>query len=186
MRRYFYCLCIMLLCLTGCEKEETAVICESVEQEEIDLKEKLPVKEEEKSEICVYVCGQVKNPGVYELPADMRIADAIEAAGGMTEQAAQTYLNQAAFLEDGQKVYVPDQEEAEEKLQLSTEQRKVNLNTAGISELTTLSGVGESKAQAIIRYREENGGFCSIDEIMKIEGIKEGVFQKIKDHIVVE
>ena len=114
-----------------------------------------------------------------------RVTDAIEAAGGMTEEAAREFLNLAALLVDGQKLYVPTIDEAMQEKQSSAD-GKVNINTADAGELMSLSGVGEAKAEAIIRYREEKGGFRSIEEIMSIEGIKEGVFQKIKDKISVD
>lgn len=160
------------------------------------------------AKIWVYVCGQVADPGVYELTAGDRIVNALAAAGGMTEQAAVMYLNQAKVLEDGQKIYVPSEKEVQEQAvpldggmggrepgsstegspedgQTADRQEKVNLNTAGKAELMTLSGIGESRAEAIISYREKNGRFRSIEEIKKIEGIKEGIFGKIKDKITV-
>lgn len=139
--------------------------------------------------IFVDVCGQVKMPGVYELEPDSRVYEAVEKAGGMTEDAAVSYLNQAEKLADGQKVYVPSKEEAagsqmmQEMSDSSSQDGKVNLNTASKEELMTLSGIGEVKAESIIKFREEQGGFRSAEDIMKIEGIKEGVFNKIKDQI---
>ena len=184
-RQGIYFLCMLLLCLNGCSGKETAVIFESEEQE---IQEENSVSEleteVEKPSICVYVCGQVMKPGVYELSEDARVTDAIIAAGGMTEEADQTYLNQAAFVEDGQKIYVPAVEELD--VMNNGVSGKISLNRAGIAELTTLTGVGVAKAKAIIQYRESNGGFKSIEEIMNIEGIKEGVFDRIKDEISVE
>lgn len=178
--------CILLLCLGGCDRKEAAVIFDSEEQEVLEAAGISDTEYEEEPSIYVYVCGQVNCPGVYELPEGARITDAIEAAGGMTDAAALDYLNQAALLTDGQKIYVPSEEEAEQEATVSKADGKVNLNTAGADELMTLSGVGEAKAEAIIRYREEKGSFQSIEEIMNIEGIKEGVFNKIKDKISVE
>ena len=143
-------------------------------------------------QICIYVCGAVVTPGVYEFIPGARVAEAIMAAGGMTEEAAETYWNQAAVLEDGQKIYVPTKEEAAEEAesqsrgQIIEQENKINLNTASKEQLMTLSGVGSSRADAIIAYRREYGGFGSIEDIMKIEGIKEGVFKKMKDKITVE
>ena len=131
------------------------------------------------------MCGEIQNPDVYELPQTARIYDAIEAAGGMKETAAKDALNLAEPLVDGQQIKVLSKEEAleeaaEEKNEADT---KVNLNTAGKEELMTLPGIGESKAESIISYRESSGGFKSIEDIMQIEGIKEGVFKKIRDKI---
>ncbi len=148
--------------------------------------------------IYVYICGKVASPGVYELPEGSRVKDAILAAGGMSEQAAKEYLNQAARLSDGQKVYVPSEEEAKEMetsgiqqeggeslVSTAAEDGKVNLNTAGIAELMSLSGIGESRAEAILAYRKEHGRFERIEDIQKIEGIKEGIYSRIKDRLTV-
>lgn len=160
-----------------------------------DAEEGGEAKEQEEpgeSVVIVHVCGQVASPGVYELPAGSRIYEAVEAAGGLGPQAAAEGLNQAAEAEDGQQIYVPSAEEMEEGTvslesagPAETGQTKVNINTAGAEELMTLNGIGEAKASAIIRYREENGKFGSIEELMEISGIKEGVFEKIKDQIKV-
>lgn len=184
-RRDIILVCMCLLCLLGCKEKETAVIYDSEEAEVLE-KSISSNGEYEESLLMVYVCGQVNNPGVYELPEGARVTDAITAAGGMTEAAASEYLNQAATLADGQKICVPTPEEAEQETVLQQKDGKVNINTADVNELMSLSGVGESRAEAIVRYREETGGFRSIEEIMNIEGIKEGIFQKIKDKICVE
>ena len=140
-------------------------------------------------------------PGVYEMSSDSRVFQAIEAAGGMREDASGISVNQAQPLCDGQQVYVPTVQEAEERNltpvvseiqdgQTGTEMDAgtglVNLNTADIQTLKTLSGIGDSKAQAILAYREEHGGFSSIEEVMQVPGIKESIFSKIKDKIEVK
>ena len=137
--------------------------------------------------LCVYVCGEVKSPGVYELPEGSRIVDAVEAAGGMTEAASGTWLNLAEPVSDGQKIEVPSETEASEleKEQQEAQSGLVNLNTASAEELMTLTGIGESKAEAILSYREEHGGFEKPEELMEIPGIKEGVFEKIRDQVTV-
>ena len=173
---------------------------------------------QEPEEIYVDVSGAVVSPGVYCLDAGSRIFQAIEAAGGCTTEAAPVCLNQAAELSDGQKVYVPTVQEAEDvaagngaggnagnlwdlgtqssvtgqtsegtgQVSEDTGTGKVNINTADKELLTTLPGVGSSKADAILAYRQEQGGFSSIEEIMNVEGIKEGVFARIKDRISVD
>lgn len=179
----------MAVLLAGCKGEEETEFQE-ISAEELDEKGTSGDEEEalEKEEsIFVHVCGQVKSPGVYELPAGSRIYEAIEAAGGLTKAAKEDSLNQAQILEDGQQLYVASEEEAKAQNSagsISTE-GKVNINKASREELMTLSGIGEAKADAIIRYREQNGSFKSIEEIMEIEGIKEGVFHKIEDQITV-
>ena len=164
--------------------------------------------ETSKTGICyVHVCGAVKAPGVYGLTADSRLFEAIQMAGGLTEEAAGEALNQAQLVEDGSRIYVPTKEEAKAGMEnggtfaQNAENGKtegadgtaagnpaddrVNINTAAKDELMTLPGIGEAKAEAVIRYREEHGGFQKIEDLMEVEGIKEGVFQKVKDQIKV-
>lgn len=138
----------------------------------------------------VHICGEVKNPGVYRVLEGSRIFQAVEQAGGFTDEAASEYLNLAELTEDGMKIDVPSEVEAE-KGEFSASGNgaaaggKVNINKADIQELMTLTGIGESRAADIIRYREENGGFQTVEDIMKVPGIKEGAFEKIKDNISV-
>ena len=143
----------------------------------------------------VHVCGQVNAPGVYELEAGSRIYQAVEMAGGFSADAAVWYLNLAQEITDGMKIQVTNLQEAKEwartgspqesMLQGDSQEAKVNLNTAGKEQLMTLTGIGESRAEDIIRYRQEHGPFERIEDIMNVSGIKEGAFQKIKDSITV-
>lgn len=150
----------------------------------------------------VYVCGEVKNPGVYEVSEGSRIIDAVEVSGGFTKDAAMSFLNMAELVIDGEKIYVPSLDEAcdiestgsinsgavgtlSTGMQESSGTSKVNINNASREQLMTLKGVGESKADKIIAYRNEHGKFNSIEDIMNISGIKEGMFNKIKDQICV-
>ena len=137
--------------------------------------------------IYVHICGEVNNPGVYELPEGSRIFEAVEAAGGFTEEAAQASLNLAQVISDEEQIVILTLEEAEEKVRLEREQAAgiVNLNTASKEQLMTLTGIGASRAEDIIRYRNESGGFQSIEEIMNVPGIKESAYLKIKDSITV-
>ena len=195
----------LTLFLSGCEKEKEASeieeisleeTAESGETEEEDLsgetqEEDTEESGEEPGSIFVYVCGQVAAPGVYELSAGARVYQAIERAGGTLEGASPESLNLAQLAEDGQKVYVPSREEAAavpgETASPSPEQGagKVNLNTAGLEELMTLTGIGQTRAEAIITYREEEGGFRAPEDIMNVDGIKEGIYEKLKDEITV-
>lgn len=150
----------------------------------------------EQVSIAVHVCGQVKKPGVYTLAQGARVSDAIDAAGGLTKDAAGDFINQAQKLEDEQQVYVPSQEEAKESpkvIQQETNNEShsenkglVNINQATREELMTLPGIGEAKADMIITYREEHGKFASIEDIKNISGIKDGVFNKICDLITTD
>lgn len=137
--------------------------------------------------VWVYVCGEVKDPGVYYLEESSRIMDAIEMAGGMTEDADRVHLNLASPIEDGQQIYVPNvSENSEKQLETYTDGGSglIDLNTASLEELKTLPGIGDSKASAIIEYRK-NTPFETIEDIMNVSGIKENSFQKIKDMIKV-
>ena len=177
---------ILLAGLTGCRKK-TAVYDSAAEEITTEAAETETTGEEKAASIWVYVCGEVRDPGVYELPEGSRITDAVEAAGGMTGDAAETYLNLAETLSDGQKIEVPSVEMAEALEDAAAQDTSglVNLNRATEAELMTLSGIGESKAKEIIRYRESRGGFQKPEDLMNIPGIKEGVFHKIRDQITV-
>lgn len=184
MRRYQL-LCIILglfVIVTGCKDKRSEAISlttpDEMTQTESDEDEK-----ESLEEIYVYVCGAVVQEGVYRLPEGSRIYEAVELAGGFREDAATTGVNQAQVLEDEMTVYVPTIDEAVAEETISD--GKVDLNRASKEELMTLSGVGESRAESIIKYREQNGGFKTIEDIMKVSGIKEGLFEKIKDFIKV-
>ena len=169
-------------------------------------------KEMQQAMIYVDVCGAVANPGVFQLAAGSRVFQAIEAAGGYLPEAALTCVNRAGVLTDGQQLYILTQEEMErqgldpaEMAKASDGQmsgsagtgqntgmaaqvqqdNRININTADEAQLTTLTGIGATRAQAIIAYREENGPFAVIEDIMNVQGIKEGTFAKIKDEIVV-
>ena len=162
--------------------------------------------------IYVDVCGAVANPGVFQLAVGSRVFQAIEAAGGYLPEAVQNCVNRAGVLTDGQQLYILTQEEMERQgldpaemagasdgqmngsagtgqntgmtAQVQQDNR-ININIADEAQLTTLTGIGATRAQAIIAYREENGPFAAIEDIMNVQGIKEGTFAKIKDEIVV-
>ena len=155
------------------------------------------VENSEKSGVYVYICGEVAAPGVYELSKDSRIYEAVDAARGFTENAARESVNLASKVSDGMQITIYNREEAASLPAGSgsavgntgqggtSGSGLVNLNTATKEELMTLKGIGEAKAEDIIRYREKSGGFKKIEDIMKISGIKEAGFQKIKDNITV-
>ncbi len=201
--------------LTGCgrkeqlwtelEKEAGEGIEES--RDEVSSGEVLPEKELSSGEavdesenlpavIFVHVCGAVKNPGVYELPAGSRGMDAVEAASGFSEDACQEYTNLAVLLTDGSMLRIPTREEASlwEEEGLTGEEsngtaaggsKLVNLNTADIAQLCSLSGIGESRARDIISYREAHGGFKTKEEIMQVSGIGQKIYEKIEPYITV-
>ena len=144
--------------------------------------------------VYVHVCGEVGQPGVYGLPEGSRVYEAVEAAGGIMDGGAADYLNLAETLRDGMKLEVPSESQVKEweaqgiKPAADPEAKTrsmVNLNTATREELMSLRGIGESRAEDIIRYRETYGGFQSIEDIMNVSGIKDAAFEKIKDSITV-
>ena len=160
--------------------------------------------------IFVHVCGAVLKEGVYELPSDARVVDAIRAAGGLKKKAASAGINQAELLKDGVQVYVPTKAEFAKTSNTANkslvplgvgavgsgslshgtdsgggQEGLVNINLATKEELMKLKGVGEAKAELIITYREAKGGFKNITDLMKIKGIKQKFFDKIKDKICI-
>lgn len=176
---------------TGKEEDKT----ETKEAIVSEVKEVESTRENEViSEIYVHVCGSVLNPGLYILPPDSRADAAVKAAGGFSLDAKESAINLAQPLVDGMQIYIPSVEEDEEVLspthdleadQTDLQSGLVNINTASASELMTLSGIGESKASAIVEYREINGSFQSVDDIKNVSGIGDGIYEKIKDHITV-
>lgn len=176
IKRIWIILFIMFV-FTACKQESEMIV---IDDEEV-ASETGEIVEEEPNTIFVYVCGAVVNEGVYELPCGSRIYEAVAMAGGFTEIAATTEVDQATILQDEATLYIPNYSEVVESQ--AVDDGKVNLNTASKEELKSLPGVGESKAGSIISYRESNGGFQSIEDIMQIPGIKEGLFEQIKDFI---
>lgn len=150
---------------------------------------------EENQKIYVHIEGCVHNSGIMEVEQGTRIYELIELAGGETEDADLSKMNLASVLKDEQKVVVPakviykeetDKSVANVKKQSANPgQLLVNINTATVDELITLSGIGEAMAERIIEYREQEGYFMSIEDIMNVSGIGNGKFEKIKDSIEV-
>ena len=164
--------------------------------------------------IYVDVCGAVISPGVVRMPEGSRVFEAIEKAGGLGQDADGSYINKARILSDGEQIYVPTKEETassafhitdgqtgtaadvtagmtgesgtgSRRSQGVSADGKVNINTADSATLQTLTGIGESRAEAIILYRETNGAFETIEDIMKVTGIKNALFNNIKNDITV-
>lgn len=143
---------------------------------------------DDKTVIYVHVCGAVVSPGVVEVPQGSRAQAAVDAAGGFREDADTAFVNLAATVTDGEQLYIPTLEEAE-ALRASEEAARscmVDLNSADVKQLCTLPGIGESRAGDIIAYRQENGGFTGIEDIMNVPGIKESTYNKIKDLITIK
>ena len=147
------------------------------------------------SSIFIYICGAVSAPGVYELPAGSRIYEAVEAAGGLNGDADVRTLNQARLLTDGEQITVYTEAEIQETGGgipengggdgTESDDGLVNINTADAGTLMTLPGIGESRAEAIIAYREEAGAFKTPQEICNVTGIKEKLYARIENLIKV-
>lgn len=175
------------------------------------LKGELPLAEEDTSggadstarntdsdTVLVHICGEVRTPGVYELTADSRICDVLLLAGGFTADADTEAVNMAAGIEDGMQIVIPTETDRTQEMTGNssdrtgetaagkTESQLVNINTADKETLMSLPGIGAGKAEAVIAYREAGGVFKDIKDIMLVDGIKEGVYAKIKDKICVK
>lgn len=176
-------LCFMLMAAgCACSKESEDILVSTSFEESSEQEQETDHID---TTIQVYICGEVKHPGVYEFEADERIISAIEAAGGLTKEAAPESVNQAQKMEDGQQIYIPSREEQQVSTAKTGESSDglISINQATKEEFMTLPGIGEAKAESIISYREEHGKFQSTEDLMKISGIKEGVYNKIKDYI---
>lgn len=153
--------------------------------------------ENTQEKIMVHIIGEVKNQGVVVLESGARIVDAIEAAGGETDEADLTKLNLAYILNDGEKIKVPKKGEEQQEYITSTsgletseenktESQKININTANLEELTKLPGIGEATANKIISYRKETGKFKTIEDLKNVPGIGNSKFDNLKDMITIK
>lgn len=174
--------------------EESIALEEDDEVNEITSLDPTPIPSEEMIYIYAHICGAVHSPGVYKLETGARIVDFIQACGGLTTDGDENYINQAETVVDGQRIYVPTKAElealaiddyiagnlddAESEAELA-----VNINNASEKELMELPGIGESKAKSIIKYRETQGKFDKVEDLMNIPGIKEGLFNQISSRI---
>ncbi len=177
--------------LAGCKAPKTSETFETtqntsgeaimtVEDGELDA---VATANTEEDVIAVDVSGAVVHPGVYYIPEGSRVCDAVAAAGGFTEDAVSANINQARLLADGEQILVPDTLSAEARAE--TADGKININRADKETLMTIPGIGEAKAEAILAYREEHGSFRSVESLMEIPGIKEGIYNRISQYVCV-
>ena len=169
---------------TNLQAEVAAVSKDSVSEKEEPLEQDL---------ITVDVKGAVKAPGIYDLPVGSRVNDAVQKAGGLTEQADSKSLNLAQKVSDEALVYVPIKGEEAASQQAgsgtaysTSKEKKVNLNKASLEELKQVKGLGGKRAQDIIDHRESNGKFKSVDELKKVSGIGAKTIEKLKDYVTVD
>ena len=165
----------------------------AVPKDSTDEKEDGNQKEEvvEQDLITVDVKGAVKTPGIYDLPVGSRINDAVQKAGGLTDNADSKSINLAQRISDEALVYVPNKEEATSQEMPSSasnnkENKKVNLNKASVEELKQVKGLGAKRAQDIIDHRESNGKFKSVDDLKKVSGIGAKTIEKLKEYVTVD
>lgn len=170
-----------------------------INEENTEIKDNLSdTKENIEEKIVIYITGAIKNEGIYDMEKNSRIADCIEKAGGLTEEANIENINLAYILEDGMKIHIPKKHEnineikdytndylakdsaVSETLKNTSKDERININTATQTELETLPGIGPSTAIRIIEYRTENGKFNNIEDIKKIRGIGDSKFLQIK------
>jgi len=205
--------CCLLLIAGICyscsyNQQETGTLIKTLDEESMPLDsdedvsdsvsyDPTPEPKEEKIYIYAHICGAVENPGVYKLEIGACIVDFIQACGGVTTDGDGNYINQAEAVVDGQRIYVPTKAELETlvlddyitgnvDVAVSESEALININKASEKELMELSGIGEAKAKSIIKYRETNGKFNKIEDLMNITGIKEGMFNQISSRISVD
>ncbi|RSI66159.1 helix-hairpin-helix domain-containing protein [Streptococcus oralis] len=176
---------------TNLPAEVAAVSKDSTSEKEVKKEEKEESPEQDL--ITVDVKGAVKSPGIYDLPVGSRVHDAVQKAGGLTEEADSKSLNLAQKVSDEALVYVPTKGEEAASQQVASgttpstsKDKKVNLNKASLEELKQVKGLGGKRAQDIIDHREANGKFKSVDELKKVSGIGAKTIEKLKDHVTVD
>ncbi|MDY3766513.1 MAG: helix-hairpin-helix domain-containing protein [Lachnospiraceae bacterium] len=188
--KHFLWICMGMM-LGGCQKEAMELswdAAQEVTDQEMAESETEDDMIQTEETIFVHVCGAVNNPGVYELSVSSRIVDAVEAAGGFAKEAALDQINLAAVVRDGDQIRVWTQQELEKKTEIETENLQeglLDLNRATLEQLMELPGIGQAKAEAILSYREQVGKFQTIEELKNVSGIKESIFEKVKDKIIV-
>lgn len=190
--------CFLLKPSTQAPSKETNLQTEVTTVQRDSASEKEEKSQKEKTEevveqdlITVDVKGAVKSPGIYDLPVGSRVNDAVQKAGGLTENADSKSLNLAQKISDEALVYVPTKEETTSQETHSNasntkENKKVNLNKASLEELKQVKGLGGKRAQDIIDHRETNGKFKSVDDLKKVSGIGAKTVEKLKEYVTVD
>ena len=201
-------ICMLILfcgCLTGgCGRRRAAELVSYAATQDDEESRASAQEKDRQTEISVFVCGAVRNEGVYVLPEGARVLDAVNAAGGFSEEADTSYLNQAAYVTDAQKLVIPTKEEARALLEQEGSGTAgvppdgssdgpagqggdglIDLNTATVQDLMTIPGIGEVKAKGIITYRDQHGAFGDVSEITNVNGIGDAMLERIRPYITV-
>lgn len=191
--------CMILVTLFGCTRSKVSYVAESSEDATLceqtgayDYEQMATDSDAKPDTIPVYVCGAVNAPGVYYLPVGSLKKDALDMAGGFIDDASREYVNLAETISEGEQIYFPTLSEIETWNPIYTmsgdsgEDGRIPINSATKEQLMTLPGIGESKATAIITYRKQYGPFKQAEDLLNVSGIKDGVYQRIKDYIVVD
>ena len=188
---YFY------RCVTAVkvEKNNSNILSMDAQKDKV-ASEKAESKEEVQEFIYVDIKGEVKNPNVYKMKVGSRVNDLINEAGGLTKNANTRFISLSKILGDEDTIVIYSNKEINDAKRDNTTtttkrattkntSKIININTASVSELTNLSGIGEVKAKSIVNYRNMNGKFKTINDILKVDGISETLFSKIKNNITV-
>ncbi len=184
MKRKFR-VCILIISLymfCGCSDDSLQYVGEEKVDAEAIANETVQGNTAEYDIITVHICGEVYFPGVYDVYSGSRIYEVVKQAGGFTKDADTVAVNQAKEVSDGEQIYIPSIKETEEN---DAKPSLIDLNKANAEQLCTIPGIGQVKAKQIIDYREKNGNFHKIEDIMNISGIKEGLFEQISPYITV-
>ena len=188
LHRTGFCICMatMILSFSGCTRDKDPLFLEQEAEEEIVV---ITKEEEPLSDIIVEIKGEVLNPGVYTVPGDSRLNDLVLESGGITSSANLRNVNLAMKIEDGQSFYIPSIHEEEQEITVGEEppgDGKIDLNKATREELMSITGIGPATADNILAYREENGKFTSVDELVQVNRIGDKTLEKIRDFFIVK
>lgn len=134
--------------------------------------------------VFVHVVGEVNNPGMYELPHNSRLIDAVMAAGGLSDNAGECGVNLARFLNDGEQIFIPTRQEGCDSQSGNSAGSSISLNQATVEQIDTLPGIGPTLAERIIQWRESNGGFSAIEQLNEVSGIGDKLYAGLKDLVV--
>lgn len=190
---------IIVICLIIFAGIGSYMMSKGGEKEEYDIQDNKDFQKEKNERyaektsdtIVVDVSGAVNDPNIVELKGKARVYEAIKGAGGLAKNADISNINRAAFCKDGDKIYIPVKGEHPKNNKIQTGLGSINtsgqidLNAASQSDLETLTGIGPVISQRIIDYREEKGGFYSIEDLKSVKGIGEKTFEKIKEDVTV-